>query len=378
MTFFHRMIAAVALSAGLVEGQTPEVFATGLQFAQRLIFTPGGSLLVTEGGTAEVNSGRLSIVNQAGTRRSLIEGLPSGPAHFTVPFGPNGMALDGRTLYMLIGEGDVMAGTPPNYGINLNGPSSPIFSSILKLRFSRDLDAIQSSFRMEGVHHWALLDGYDVDLSNGSGDRLTMTLLTAFRPLVNNVLGGTDRVRPSDPYGIVLDSTRQHLYVVDASAETISRVDVATGRAVTLYRFVPLLRTTPDGRVAVDHVPTSLCWWGDKLLVSNLSAGPLPPGEAAVRLFDPRTREMQPFRSGFTTITDIACDSAANRFIVAELIGTGTPPNGTVTLQAGDGRRVLASGVTPIGLAVHPRTGDIYVSANVPQLGGRILRIPAP
>src|SRR5262249_29923817 len=262
MQGLNRSIVLLFVLAGWLTAQTVETFASDLQTPQRLTFTSAGNLLVSEGGTAEPNSGRVSILDQNGNRRTLLEGLPSGPAHFTFPFGPTGMAQDGQTLYLLIGEGDVMAGAPPNYGINLDGPSSPIFSSLLKIPFSRVPDHVQSGFRLEGVHHWELLDGNDVFLRNASGDEARITLLTAFRPLVRNILGGDDRVRPSDPYGLVLDATKRFLYVVDASAETISRVDTTTGRYLTLFRFLAAERDTPAGRVPVDTVPTSLCWSG--------------------------------------------------------------------------------------------------------------------
>jgi DNA-binding beta-propeller fold protein YncE len=300
-------------------------FSTRLQVPQRILFTPAGNLLVSEGGTAEANSGRVSLVDRGGIRRSLLEGLPSGLAHFTNPFGPTGMALDGRTLYLLLGEGDVMAGGPPNYGINANGPSSPIFSSILKIQFNREPDEIQESFRLSSVSHWALLDGYDETLQNGAGDHATIELLTAFRPVVRTVLGNTDRVRPANPYSVVLDASRRYLYVADASAETISRVDTTTGRSVVLLRFEPYMRATPSGPAPVDNVPASLCWSGDKLMVGFLTASPLPPGEE-------------------------------------------------VRLLTGDATTALASGFRPTGVAVEPRTGDIYVAV----FTGLILRIAAP
>jgi hypothetical protein len=56
------------------------VFATGLQTPIRLLFTPRGSLLVSEGGPfpATANTGRVSILDRSGNRRTLLEGLPPG------------------------------------------------------------------------------------------------------------------------------------------------------------------------------------------------------------------------------------------------------------------------------------------------------------
>ena len=83
--------------------------------------------------------------------------------------------------------------------INVECPSSPIFHSILQIRFSADIDAIHCAFSLADVHHWALLDGHDLYLTNASGDRAAVRLLSAFRPLIRNVLGGTARTRISDP-----------------------------------------------------------------------------------------------------------------------------------------------------------------------------------
>lgn len=366
----------VAATAG-VANLSAQPFATGLQFPQRLLFTPAGNLLVSEGGTPEPNSGRVSLVDRSGNRRSLLEGLPSGPAHFTFPFGPTGMALDGRTLYLLIGEGDLFAGSPPNFGINFNGPSSPIFSSILKIQFSRDPDEIQAPFRLTSVSHWALLDGWDERFENGAGDRVTVQLLTAFRPLVRNVLGGGERVRQSDPNSVVLDGSKRYLYVSDSGGETISRVDITTGRALTVIRFEPHRRATPAGTVLVDNVPTGLCWSGERLLVGFLSGGPFPAEEASVSAVDPVSATTALFAGGLTAVTDIACirGSGGGPGVVAAEFTTGQGPSGRIKVHDGSTSRIVASGIqAPTGVAVDPRTGEVYVAG----LGGVILRLPAP
>jgi hypothetical protein len=252
------------------------------------------------------------------------------------------MALDGRTLYLLIGEGDVMAGVPPNYGINLNGPSSPIFSSILKIQFSREPDEIQAAFRLTSVSHWALLDGWDERFENGAGDGVTIQLLTAFRPLVRNVLGGGERVRPSDPISVVFSPDKRYLYVSDASSETVSRVDTSTGRWLTLVRLEPYPRQTPAGTVLVDNVPTGLCWSGGKLALGLLSAGPFPLEEASIRTVDPATGATDVLARGLTAVTDIAC-SGASRVIAAEftLDLTVLAPSGRIKVIEGGAARVV-------------------------------------
>ena len=75
--------------------------------------------------------GRVSVIDRkTGARRTLIGGLPSainqspaGPE----PTGPSGLALRGRTLYVLIGQGDVVVpGPAPGSEVpNPNPPSRP-------------------------------------------------------------------------------------------------------------------------------------------------------------------------------------------------------------------------------------------------------------
>src|SRR6185436_9366117 len=54
-----------------------ETFATGLVAPSKIIQTPLGNFLVAEGGPEVPNNRRISIVDQQGDRRTLLEGLPS-------------------------------------------------------------------------------------------------------------------------------------------------------------------------------------------------------------------------------------------------------------------------------------------------------------
>jgi hypothetical protein len=47
-------------------------------------------------------------------------------------------------------------------------------------------------------------------------------------------------------------------------------------------------------------------------------------------------------------------------------------PTGRVLVHEGGSARVIASGIFPTGIAVHPATGDVYIAL----LGNRILRAP--
>jgi hypothetical protein len=356
-------------------------FTSGLQLPQRLLFTPRGNLLVSEGGTPQPNTGRVSVVDRQGNRRTLLSQLPTGLAHATNPIGPTGMALDGRTLYLLIGEGDIFLDRlPASYDFNPDGPSSPIFSSLLRIQFNRDIDDIQGEFAISAVDQWALIDGYDVNLRGQAGEQATVQLLTAFRQVHRNVLGGILRVRPSNPYAIVFDPAGRTLYVNDASAETISRIDPTTGRLLTLFRFEPFIRSTPAGPTYVDTVPTGMCLSGGNLVIGNLTGGLFPEGEAALRLFNPNSRRMQMMAENFTMVSDIACSGAgpgSSKIAVAEFslnLAAGAPTGRVRLYDSGTNTtRILGSGFAPTGLAIEPASGDVYVAL----FGGRILRFAA-
>lgn len=370
----------VLLVSGPAAAQT--TFAEGLQYPQRLVFTPAGNLLVSEGGTAEVNTGRVSLINRQGIRSSLLEGLPAAPGQNIPAFGPTGMGLDKRTLYLLIGEGNVMVGPP--FVINPEGPASPIFSSVLKIQFSVDVDTIASPFQLNLGDHWALIDGYDVEARNATGDHATIHLLTTFRSPVRNVLGGTARARPADPYGAWLDAANDTLYIADASSETLVQVNSITGRYQVITRFQPDERSTSNGTQFVDNVPTALCPIGDSFLVSFLSAGPFPPGASSVRVWTPSnggwSRASSVVRD-LTMTSDLLCLPGgtvnAPRVVTVEYTvkppANLTTPSGRVQLVDGSQKQVLARDLLlPTGVALDPVSGDLFVAT----LPGQIVRVP--
>src|SRR5438477_8237704 len=104
------LIAAAAtwsLAVGEASAQACTQFASGLEWPLAIAQSNQGDLIVSESGTGTPNTGRISIIDSAGHRRTLLAGLPAGLSDVGDPDGPGGLFLRGRTLYVAIGVGDV-------------------------------------------------------------------------------------------------------------------------------------------------------------------------------------------------------------------------------------------------------------------------------
>jgi hypothetical protein len=103
------VLAAVAWTgaSGQAYARTCTQFASGLEFPLAITKSNQDNLIVSESGTATPNTGRISIVDSSGNRRTLLDGLPSGLSDVGDRDGPGGLFMRGRTLYVAIGVGDV-------------------------------------------------------------------------------------------------------------------------------------------------------------------------------------------------------------------------------------------------------------------------------
>src|SRR6478672_12306974 len=68
---------------------------SGLQGPLGMTFSNKNNLIVAESGTATPNTGRISIVDLNGNRRTLVAGLPSGLSDVGTPNGPSGLFMRG-------------------------------------------------------------------------------------------------------------------------------------------------------------------------------------------------------------------------------------------------------------------------------------------
>src|SRR5205807_194762 len=137
------------------------------------------------------------------------------------PDGPGGLFLRGRTLYVAFGVGDVgVLGRDAAGGLvfgsdvpNPNGASSPLFSSILAIHFSADVENTAEAFTLSMADQQALASGRKVTLSTGS-DHVAIEIIANFPdyvPFPHPVVAGN--VQLSNPFGVV--GVGDQLYVTD-------------------------------------------------------------------------------------------------------------------------------------------------------------------
>ena len=355
----------------------PQVLVTGLQGPNKIMLTPRGNLLVSETNMAP-NLGRISFVTRSGTRRSLIEGLPSGTeVTMSGGSGPSAMALRDRTLYFTVGPGDSeRRGTAPGTSIhNPEGRSSPLNSVLLEMRLSVEPDLILGTFRMTPENQLAIADGRTVELSDGSGGTAQLSMLSRFP------LSEPDRnaiYKFSNPWGLTFTPDGLGLYMAYASQNSVTRVDLATGKWQRLMRFAPVPNPTPVGAPVLDAVPTSVRTYGDQLLVSLLTGFPFVPGNSRVMLVDPVTGTSQQFMFDLTSVTDVLWRPRPNarpQFFVLEFSAnqsaTPAPPGRLLRLDTENATVAAAPLITPVSLAFDEATQDLFIL----ELRGQILRL---
>jgi hypothetical protein len=359
------------------------VLISGLQGPLGITLSKQDRLIVAESGTPTPNTGRLSIVELNGNRRTLLGGLPSGiSAEGGAPSGPAGVFLRGRTLYLAIGVGDaVLTGSVPGTEIANPNPSSPLLSSILAIEFSADVEAMTSGFTLTTANQQTLAGGTPVTLTNGS-ESLTIRLVANFpnftpEPRPN----APDNVRNSNPFALV--AVGNQLYVTDGGQNTLRQIDLGSGNFFNLVSFPPIPNPTPVGPPVLDAVPTGIVYADGKLLVTLFRGFPFPAGSSVVETVDPVTGNHSPLISGLRTAIGVLpirangdADSAQPNYLTIEhssqdmLAGPGilsrfaTPSSAPV---------VIANCLTkPTSMTLSAKTGTLYIT----QVIGNILSVP--
>jgi hypothetical protein len=307
ITILVLFAVGVVCAAPTVNAQCPPTttLVAGLEGPNKLIQSPLGNLIVSETGPAVPNSGRVSIVGLDGTRRTLLSGLPSGEAAAGDFAGANGVFLHGRTLYVLMGEGNAtLPGPVPGTEVPNPNPNSPILSSILAVHLSAAAEKNTTGFTLTLADHQALKDGETLRLSNGAGDKITVELVADFPDYVPSPLPFfAANVRHSNPFGIT--GIGDKLYVADGGRNLVFEVEIATGAFSVLATFAPIPNPLPFGPPVIEAVPAGITAYNGQLLVALFRGFPFVPGSSDIVSVDPLTGTVTPFIDGLTSAIDV-------------------------------------------------------------------------
>jgi hypothetical protein len=355
----------------------PTVFASGLRAPTKIITSPKGNLVVAEQGNGP-NTGRISILDLNGNRRTLLDGLPSGFAPpGGDPSGPSGLAFRGRTLFVVIGSGGgTIAGQVPGTEVPNPNPPSPFVSSVLSVRLSPQAEETTQGFTMTFADQLALQNQGFLRLTDTAGNQLIVEVVTNFPNFTAEFPNST--VRASNPFGIVIRGDL--LYVVDASQNKIYEVDSESGATRTLITFPRRPNPLPIGPPVIDPVPNSIRLIGKSLLVSFLTGFPFPAGTAEVRKVRLVNAASEPFIGGLTAAIDVLpAKNASNQDIFftlefsTNMLVADTPGRLTQFDQLGGAPVVLQTSlVSPTSMARDEASGDLFVTE---IFTGRIMRV---
>lgn len=386
-SFTFRVVLAVLMllcGATLVTAQCTEVIA-GLRQPLGTALTNQGHLLISESGTrilpgTTVIPGRISILDPDGTRHTLLDGLPSAVNDVGEASGPAGIFMRGRTLYVAIGVGDVTrrGGGPGLTVENPAGPSSPLFSSVLAIHFSANVEHTTEGFTLASADQQALANGETVTLSNGAGDSIQVRVVANFP---NFIPLTPPLIAASNPFDLV--AIEDHLFVTDGGRNVVWDIELLTGSFSTLVSFPKVANPLPIGPPMIDAVTTGIAAFGDQLLVTNFTGFPFPAGASSVQQVEPATGTFGAFITGRSTAIDVLPittgdntdflvlqHSSAQAMPLPPFLGPGlvlrfdTPTDPPTT--------VTSCLTRPTSMTLDRKAGALYIS----ELGGRIVSIP--
>lgn len=372
--------------------QSEEIITTGLNHPNKVILGPLNSVLVSEDGTSDPNTGRISMIDQrSGRHRTLIEGLPSAVSMLggsPEADGVTSVYLDGLTLYATIGIGD---GAIPGPGPGLESPnptpSSPLFDSVIEFDFPFGLGFIDGGFQMTMADQNRLAQGRTVWLSNG---RWSLVRARVVADLPDYIAAPTpdhpDNAKASHIYAMTM--YRGDIYLSDSGLNRITRIKRSRHQQIeTVYQFPSIPNPTPVGAPFIEAVPDNIHTFGDRLMLPTLTGFPFVPGLAGITSYNPRNGTASPFISGLSAAMDVA-ESSHGRHCFFHHNGRH---NGYFTLEFSTDMLGGAPGrlryyrtpdatpddistdlITPGGMAVNDRTDTIFVTGVATGLLTRI------
>jgi hypothetical protein len=371
--------ATILLAVVSAMAQCSDV-VTGLRSPLGITQSNQNNLIVSETGTlGALHSGRISIVNPEGGRRTLLQGLPSATNDVGEASGPAGVYLRGRTLYLVIGIGNTFL---PNGTPNLS-PASPLFSSLLAIHFSANLEKITTGFTLTPADQQVLASTGQLTLSNNSG-KVKIQLLANFpdSTIDPTTLSG---FRGVNPFDVVL--VGDQAYVVDGGQNLVWKVDAATGTFSPLATFprIPnpfFVNPNPPppsiGGPFLDAVPTGIRYSDDHLLVTLFRGFPFPPALSVVEQIDLQTGSHSPLITGLRTAIDVL-PLGGDHLVLQHTSGTTilppfiTAPGLVLRFDTPAGPPTVVTNclTRPTSMTHDKKTGLLYVT----ELGGDVVEV---
>ena len=390
LTFLFLLVLSVLLLAGVdAQAQCTEV-VSGLRNALGITQSSQGNLIVSETGTGALHTGRISIVDPSGNRRTLLDGLPSAINDVGEPSGPAGVFMRGRSLYLAIGIGDAILGGGPGVAFANPSPSSPLYSSILALHFSANVEKNTTGFTLSLADQLTLAAGQRVTLGSG-GEKLTVEMIANFPNFTPNPFPPvTGNVRGSNPFDLVV--VGDQIYVTDGGQNSVRQVDIPSGTFSTLVTFpnVPNTLFPGFGPPTSEAVPTGIAYDDGQLLVTLFTGFPFPPGASRVQQVDPSTGVATDLITGRKTAIDVIplADGSDTDYLVlqhASPFGPFFPPPGLVLhfeTPAGPPTTVAACLAGPTSMTLDKKAGTLYITelGPAPESGppgpSRVVSVP--
>ena len=290
--------------------------------------------------------------------------------------------MRGRTLYVAIGIGDsILPGGGPGLARPNPSPSSPLFSSILAIHFSADVERATDGFMLSASHQRKLAQGFPVLLANSWRDWILIRRVADFPDYISEPRPQLpENVRGSNPFDLV--GLGHRLYVTDGGRNTVWQVDVLSGASSTLVEFptIPNPAFPTIGGPFVEAVPTGISTHAGQLLVTLFRGFPFPAGTSSVERIDPATGRRSAFIDGLKTAIDIIAVrsetvKAAHDYLVLQHASSPvlfTAPGTLTRIDGQTGAAVLIAGCLdrPTSMARDASTGAVYITE---LLTGRVV-----
>jgi hypothetical protein len=351
---------------------------TGLNRPMGIAASNQGNLIVSETGTFAAHSGRISIVGLDGTRRTLIDGLPSGINDVAEPAGPAGLIMRGRTIYMLLGIGDsVLAAPIPTRHLPNPAVSSPIYSSVLAIHFSAHVEQATRGFTLSAADQQTLAAGGRVILSNGGGDTIEIEMIADFPDYVPDPLPVNPAiVRGSNPFDLAIRANM--LFVTDGGRNLVWAVNLESRTHSVLTTFPPIPNPVPGFGPVVEAVPTGIEYVNGRLLATLFRGVPFPAGTSTVVEIDPETGAYSSLIGGLKTAIGVTQLAGTESYLVLQHSSGPAPFFGGPGVVLGFASpssvpQVLADClVRPTTMWFDAQSGNLYVAE---MLSGRIVTL---